>query len=320
MVAAKAKALGLDTLAQSVSIGFVIVFLIVLVLVLWLNKTTKAKLVGSIVAVGIFVLLPYWLLIYKSPAEAEVIAKQETARDEWKAKYNAAKPIFDKLCAEQSQPIINRVVEDVEGVLLLKVRPAIGKTPHQLWADQNWDGAALPMEPREDTGAAEYFLLDRDWDDQKAKNAGYPSSIVSSVRNRGTFGYLYVDVLSADGSQRTRITAKKEPGFRENPVPGVRFTKQEVNGPAPRYGVTYEDNVDPALRKHWIAGTTLKVIDTQSGETIAHQSFWRWDDGFGSTASARSPWPAARQHCPRIIATDPTYNFVASILKAKQGN
>ena len=49
-----------------------------------------------------------------------------------------AKAIFEKLCAEQSQPIIKRTVEDVEGVLLLKRRPSTKEGYHTKQADPMW--------------------------------------------------------------------------------------------------------------------------------------------------------------------------------------
>jgi hypothetical protein len=242
-------------------------------------------------------------------------------RREYMAKYAPAKAIFDKLCAEQSQPIIKRVVEDVEGVLLLKVRQSSTTDRHRLTADQMWPSAALPIEMSEDDGYIEFFLFDRRWNEWGPPNPGRKWQIFPEIGGAGQRGFRFVDVVSRDGSTRTRVTAKPDTNARQKPIDGFVFSREVTTGSAPRYAVTFEDNLDPDLRKHWIAGTTIKVIDTQTNEVIGQQSFWQFDVGFGNTNGSRSPWLTVQHACPRNkFATTATHLFVDNVLKAKQGN
>jgi hypothetical protein len=314
MVVAKAKALGLDTLAQSVSIGYLIVFLIVLGVVLWRNKTTKAKLIGGIVTVGAFALLPYWLLVYKSPAETVAIAKQEAAGAEWKAKYDAAKPIFEKLCKEQSQPIIKRTVEDVEGVLLLRVRGGSYKTRHRDTADQMWAGAGNAQLPYGDLYMTK-FLQDRKLDDEygnKIRNS------VGAANHRR--GFRFIDVRDPTTSVLSRITATSVPSRGNAKSTEIELVRIPLKEKTARYAVDLIEDLDPDLRKHWIAGTTIRVIDTKTNEVLGEQSWWNWDPSFGNTSGGRSPWLTGKVCGEGAGRSETGHLFVDSILKAKQGN
>jgi hypothetical protein len=307
---------GTGTVNPWLWVAYAAVFALTLGLVLYWIRTKLDRALGAIAVCVCFAVPLQWLHASAMYAEREA----NRPPSESKKRYLAAKSIFDKLCAEHSQPIIKRTVEDVEGVLLMKVRPSAQGRYHSLWADPSWAGAALPMERNADTGYAEFFLLDSDWTEERAKNAGEPRQRVSTVQMRGIWGFRYVDSPSADGTTRIRTTAVNDPKNRSQPVPGVSFKREMVGSPAPRYAVTYEDNVDPELRKHWIAGTTIQVIDRQTNEVIGQQSFWRWDDGFGNQAGGRQPWTAARHSCPRFIWIEPTHHFVSTVLKTKQGS
>ena len=317
MVVEKAKALGLDTHFENVAIGYVIFFLVVLGLVMWLNKTNKKRVIWGGVVFFVFALLPYRLFIYQTPVEKTFALEQEAQRIEYKAKYDAAKPIFDKLCKDQSAPIIKRTVEDVEGVLLLKVRPDGNADFHRRLADQLWPDAALA---RERTGD-EYikaFLLDRGWVEAGAPRPVQARRIVYDVGGSLQRGFRYVEIVGPDGT-RSRVTAKANTP-KWNGSDGVLLQKQEARGAAPQYAIDFENNVDPELRKHWIAGTTVKIIETKTNAVIGQQSFWSWDNGFGNT-SQRSPWSTSPATCPPSPGGGyQTHLFVDIVLKAKQGS
>ena len=175
-------------------------------------------------------------------------------------------------------------------------------------------------------GDAEFYLLDVALSKPNAFTQAQFWQIAMMVRRPSNkHGYKYIDVFAPDGVTRLRLTAKEDSAYRDSPAPGVRFTTTEATQPAPKYGVTYENNVDPELRKHWIAGTTVKVVEVQTGSIIGEQSYWRWDTGFGNQAGGRQPWNAARESCPRL-PPDETMDgmsarfFVEKILKPKQGN
>ncbi|WP_232304399.1 hypothetical protein, partial [Neisseria sp. oral taxon 020] len=41
-----------------------------------------------------------------------------------------------------------------------------------------------------------------------------------------------------------------------------------------RYAVTYENDVSWENRKHWIAGTTIKIIDTKTNTLMAEKTMY----------------------------------------------
>jgi hypothetical protein len=322
MVTAKAKALGLDTLAQSVSIGYVIVFLIVLTLVLVLNKTTKARLIGGLVTVGAFALLPYWLFVHKSPAQLKAIDEQA----DFMTRYEPAKALFEKLCKEQAGEKIYRTVDNVEGILLLRVRP---EPSSNYRSDQMWAGAALINEPYGDyyiknfllheypsealVGSETKMILTKrgvfDWKRKNVKNlpVGWPK-----------LGYRYVEYVNSDLSNRVRYTIQDQPAMTSNDREVETLKIEKIKSSATKYAVTFDDDVNPEYRKYWIAGTTLKVVDTISGELLATSTFFRFDGGLGNT-NQRSPWGLANV-CGKFIGgpNSQTRLFVDQVLKPIQ--
>ena len=98
-------------------------------------------------------------------------------------------------------------------------------------------------------------------------------------------------------------------------------------GPAPRYGVTYDDISTREEREPWIAGSSLKVIDLQTNEVMAERIGYMMDRGQGDTSGGRSPWRlAANAACPafpRFERNPPfqlqqTRRFVEAVLHIKQ--
>ncbi len=305
---------------MGLAVGYVIFFLAVLGLVLWLNKTNKGRAIWGLVIALVFGALPYRLFVYQSPVEKAAVAQQAAEAIEYKAKYDAAKPIFDKLCQEQSAPIIKRTVENVEGVLLLKVRPE-SKNRNQDLQDPMWAGAALPTEDENDDYIRS-FLIDRRLVQNATLDGKALWQVVYELDGGGQRSFRYV-VLPAEGGTWTRITASISSDASLAAREKIKLSHASFTGKLPRYSISYVDNLDPDLRKYWIAGTTIKITDTQNNEVIGEQSFWRWDAGFGNTAGFRSPWTTARNACPRFRPggnDKQTTLFVDEVLKAKQGN
>ncbi|MBR3426071.1 MAG: hypothetical protein IKG79_08550, partial [Neisseriaceae bacterium] len=84
-----------------------------------------------------------------------------------------------------------------------------------------------------------------------------------------------------------------------------------------RYAVTYENNVDPELRKHWVAGITIKIIDRQTDELLAEKTIFTFEPGLGSKATGRQPWLHRPEHCPEL-SDMPTRAFAFQVLKFSQ--
>jgi len=197
---------------------------------------------------------------------------------------------------------IHRRVEDVEGVLLLKVRPqAI-----------NYGDQFAPDDPYgRDLGGDGYigsFLRGS----YQAETRGTPAP-----GSPPRLGYLYVEVVDSKNGQRYRYTG----GVREIEATssilvggtGQKFRttsfvldKAPAPGPAPRYGVTYDDISTREEREYWIAGSSLKVIDMQTREVIAERVGYLMDPGQGNISGGRSPWLIAASYaCPSFF-TNPS--------------
>jgi hypothetical protein len=207
----------------------------------------------------------------------------------WKAfearqRFNAAKAHFDMRCKSAGEKIL-RVVENVEGIALLKLRPRIGL--HTVEDDPMWPNAAMFGERYGD----DYIMSFLGYEKTDNKYPKYRGQI--SKHPTPLPGYRYVDVLDSIDGLRYRYSAPLK--RRSTNIRSQEFEQElhrEVAGTttAPRYGVTFEDIVDPEDRKHWIAGTKLQVVDLTGNEVIAEQTVYLWDTGLGSKAGFRSPW------------------------------
>ena len=216
-------------------------------------------------------------------------AKQQ--HDERQARYLEAKAVFEEQCKTAGEKIY-RTVEGVEGVMLLKVRDnSPGKTYYsESMQDQMWPDAAAWDHPGK--AYIESFL-----------RTG--ANLHNTEKDRG---YLYADVLQQDGS----IVRYSEAGGKSL----VLVEAKNPSNPA-RYAVTYTNNVDPALRKYWIAGTTIQIIDQQKNELLAEKTVFVFDSGRGVTSGGSYPW---RRTATKICPDEPfepdrmTHVFVAKVL------
>jgi hypothetical protein len=117
-------------------------------------------------------------------------------------------------------------------------------------------------------------------------------------------GYDYVEAINPQDGKRYRYLGRIEEPWQTNKsyLKGyMRFVldKAPATGPAPRYGVTYDDISTREEREYWIAGSSLKVLDLQTGEVIAERVGYMMDWAQGSRAGGRSPWLfAADTACP----------------------
>jgi len=270
--------------------------------------------------------VPIVLLAFESKQAATEVAAKNA---EYLAKYEPAKAIYDKLCKYQSAPIIKRTVEDVEGILLLKVRPAAaygGETEKNV---PDWPEAAIPefgrLTSKQSQGFPERFLNVWRFFDLPVGNPPTPFKAwteygnVGSIRDAGwRKGFAYVDVLQSDGVSRSRYTGTIDESKTDHPFPGLRVTSAPATPSAPRYGVTFEDNLDPALRKHWIAGIRVMVLDTQINEIISEQYFWTWESGFGATGQVQ-PWSTNIKTCFPATNKSQAMALIYTTLNPKQG-
>ena len=216
--------------------------------------------VGLLIAVAV----PYSCI---SPLVHELKRDQQKAAEEdaeWRKRYEPAKARFDQLCQNAGEKIY-RTADNVDGILLLKVRGDDEKYQDSFYnprKDQMWEDAAVESEFKREEYVASFLPY------------------FSRVH------YDYVDVLQKDGSI---VRYSGDWHMSDKPF------NQETNPAHPaRYAVTYENDVSWENRKHWIAGTTIKVIDTKTNELMAEKTMYVFVPGLGYSKFEQNPNPWGR--------------------------
>jgi hypothetical protein len=188
----------------------------------------------------------------------------ETAeRTATKARLTDGKALWEEKCRTVAGEKIYRKVENVEGVLLMKVRPQAGDTE---WANRDWPGAAFALEATAN-GYIETFLGYEHASNPAGQNdpvtperRGY---INTDRRPGGLPGYRWVEVIDEKDGQRYRYTGRWEEPWQKdkNWLKGyIKFylDKTPSASQSPRYGVTYDDHVIPDERYLGIASSTSR--------------------------------------------------------------
>ena len=246
-----------------------------------------------------------------------------------------AQAMFAERCKTAGEKI-HRTVENVEGLYLLKIRPTAVSFDDQFRLDDPYG---------HDSGG--------DWYIKNFLRGFYHQSSTKPLPGSPPrLGYLYVEAMDPRDERRYRYTGKRK-AVRKKDVnaPGVQFElrhnpgydlnvyefvldKVPASGPAPRYGVIYDDISTREDREYWIAGSSLKVIDLQSNEVIAERVGYMMDRAQGSRVGGRSPLLfAADTACPTFqrnplspltaghgggssAQTGQTLDFVEKVLKS----
>ena len=212
-------------------------------------------------------------LLYAVGQVEKMQERREAEAEEaaWHKRYDPAKARFDQLCQNAGEKIY-RTADNVDGILLLKVRGDDEKYQSNRYnplKDQMWEDAAVESESKRE-GYIEEFLL--------RSNLSFPR-------------YIYADVLQKDNSIIRYSIYKVNQEWVED--------KQLNPHPRARYAVTYENDISWENRKHWIAGTTIKVIDTKTNELMAEKTMYAFVPELGYSKFEQNPNPWGRgMRCP----------------------
>lgn len=279
-----------------------LVFLVGLLLstvIIFLFSNPKLKLLGAVVAMFF---ISSFLAFPARKAWDDYQTQQFYLR-----RLDQAEARFVERCTNAGEKIY-RVVDDVEGLTILKLRP------------NNYDAA------RQD--AIDPYGEDYDWSTPTAYLSTFlqardkESFLVDRV-NDSKPGYRFVDVPNANGGGFQRYTAYMglPTSHVNNPEPMFMLKSETVTGATARYGVTYDDITTPEDRSLWIAGSSLKIIDTETKEIIAERIGYMIDKGLGKTTDIRKPWTHALTtpgwSCPMHNGSGHTRGFVEKVLKIK---
>lgn len=210
-----------------------------------------------------------------------------------------ARTLFQQRCAVAGERIL-RTVKDVDGVLLLKLRPETINYSNQFSLDDPYG---------RDFSGADYIVsflrAHHELPVIMARLGGH------AFTPRKQMGYAYVDAINPADGKRHRYTAViEQPGKTDSryiiDYARVSMTSEPLNDAPPRYGVTFDDISTAEDRKYWIAGSSLKVLDLLNNEVIAERIGYMMDLGQGKIGGGRSPWLIAAHHaCPAFKGENP---------------
>lgn len=230
------------------------------------HSTKTARLIASLA-----------LALFASACQS---VEQSPDRDAVAAMSKLGKAYFDEKCKTVAGEKIYRTVQDVESVLLLKVRPERGEA--QL-SDPMWPGAAFADESYDERYISDFlgYEYGRLLKEELAPGKYRRGYITTDKRPGGLPGYRYVDVIDAKDGQRYRYTGRREEPWQYDKtyLKGyIKFflDKTPVTTPAPRYGVTFEDRVIAEERAIGVASSTVKVLDLTNNEVLGELIRYSW--------------------------------------------
>ncbi len=235
--------------------------------------------------------------------------------------------MFQERC-KKSGEFIYRTVDNVEGILLMKLRPNDINRGDQYRMDDPY-GRDLGGD-----GYIESFIQG----EFQATHTGIPRPgsplylgyrYVDAIDPKDGKQYRHVGGIKAVGKQdatayNVRLAISKDPNYDLN-IYSFVLDKIHAPSPQPRYGITYDDISTHEERDYWIAGSSLKVIDLKTNEVIAERIGYMMDRGQGNTSGGRAPWLMAADYaCPSFGHTHgaqaqpyKTLNFVEKVLKPR---
>lgn len=255
-------------------------------------------------------------------------------REEYLAKIKQAEAIYKEKCEKVAGIKIYKTVPEVEGLLLLKIRP--DRTDKEL-SDPMWPGAAFGRESYGD-----YYIISFLGYEHRAVNKdGVTSSVRGHIntdqRPGGLPGYRWVEIPDPKDGQRYRysgsvkVVGKKDPTaynvqleLKRDPnydMNVYRWSLDKTPSPSktsPRYAVTFEDHVIPDERALWVASSTVKVLDLKTNEVLGEMT--RYAISYIHAPRHSMPW-LNHSLCPPMNMTGDSHStrkFVDQILMPKK--
>jgi len=197
-----------------------------------------------------------------------------------------ARKVFYTRCTTAGERVY-KTVDNVEGVLLMNVRGRNNDSTGIYWPD-----AGLPFEYRGDNYIRSFL---KEFYSHRFKGPIYK------------YYFSYVDVKERDEFMRYRIEKKESGKLKKEPSPPELA----------RYAVSFVNHDNTEDRKIGIAGTTITVIDTLTGEKMAERISYAFGPPRLGTTGSRS-WNNAIT-CPKNKEKyQATRNFVTKVIKPKQ--
>lgn len=282
-------------LLQTAGIGFAVLALIGIGLALWMPKRWWGK-VLAVVGVGVVIAMP----LKKVNDETQ---QQKVVVSYYQERLAKAQALFDERCKTAGEKIY-RTVENVDGVLLMNLRPDKVQSSDQF---ARYDPYGY------ESGGNDYIksFLPGHW--RLCTGNDCPMA-------RQAFRFIELKTESDEVLRYSTVSWDTGKPSAEAALPGARLHFKPVMAAHARFGVRWDDVSSDADRRAWIAGGKLSVYDTETMTLIAERVGFLMDPGQGSTAGARSPWSWARHYaksCPSV--DEHNILFVRKVLKPSQG-
>ena len=264
-----------------------------------------------------------WAYIASSDDRARQREMQAKA-DARQKEYLESKAIFEERCKSAGEKIY-QTVENVEGITLLNVPK---ESPQGARNDPMWEGAVFSWGGPEKEYVREFLYWEIRYDNNSMIDLktvdprpsasetqirlwGHPTNM--SEHERAYRGYRYTDVQQKD----KRFLRYRFPDDKDRKDIDTLLI-QPIERPS-RYALEYKPIVDPADRKHWIAGLTVNIYDLQTHTLMATKTWYALNPSQGH-AYQTDEW-SRLENCPAGEA-DITYirYFLNRVIQPKQGD
>lgn len=214
-----------------------------------------------------------------------------------RSRLNESMALFEQRCKTAGEKI-SRTVEGVEGVVWLKWREKISN------ADNFADQFKLNDPYGQDCGAEDCIL--------RLLRATKGVELDPKRKLPHHHGYRFVETRDPGDGVLYRYTLRLDRPFDHDQKWLETYIKPEldrevISQTTARYAISWDDISTREDREHWIAGSSLRVVDMKVNEVIAERLGYMVDQGQGSQAGFRSPWLYAEQFaCPEFAQIGPS--------------
>ena len=237
--------------------------------------------------------------------------------------YLESKAIFEERCKSAGEKIY-QTAENVEGITLLNVPK---ESPQGARNDPMWEGAVFSWGGPEEEYVKEFLYWEiKDDDDSpgllksvdprpsaretQIRLWGHPTNM--SKHRKAYRGYRYTDVKQ----KNNRFLRYRFPDDKDRKDKDTLLV-QPIEQPS-RYALEYKPIVDPADRKHWIAGVTVNVYDLQANTLMATKTWYALNPSQGH---AYQTWEwSSVEACPDEKIIQYVRFFVNRVIQPKQGD
>ena len=311
-----------------VSIAAALAGLLTLLIITWtvvysLSQPGK-RLRNNLIATPL-VLLAIFVLAYIASSDDRARQREMQAKAEARQKeYLESKAIFEERCKSAGEKIY-QTVENVEGITLLTVPK---ESPQGARNDPMWEGAVFSWGGPETEYVKNFLYWEVRYDNNSMIDLktvdprpsaretqirlwGHPTNM--SEHEKAYRGYRYTDVQQKDKHfLRYRFPDDKDRKDMDT------LLVQPIERPS-RYALEYKPIVDPADRKHWVAGVTVNIYDLQTNTLMATKTWYALNPSQGH-AYQTDEW-FRLERCPAgEVGITYIRFFVNRVIQPKQGD